>query len=182
MPKKFIFIYLFLIWMTGYADEISNINSLQRQLNYCDSVKPSPNNMTASFKCMRDAWVNFGSVTQFNSLKSGSSNLVFVIQQTINLFDDASRNPNYSESDLKERMALLMNIYNNERAVMKSNLSREISEISVQEANIRTTNFISNLVTLLSGAKTTSSVNSATYIINGRIINCQAIGSFTNCF
>jgi hypothetical protein len=182
MYKKITFFILFLFTYNAFADEASNVKSLERQLNYCKTLIPTRDNLTSGFKCDREAWLNFGSQTRFNALKSGSSNLAFVLQQVVNLLDDASQNANYSKADLNEKSQILLSMYSIETDKMFENFNREISEINELEAKRNTNNFIFNLVNQLNGKKTKSDSNSATYIINGRIINCRSTGAFTNCF
>ena len=182
MHKKIFCLLFFLVILNAFADEALNINSLERQLKYCQSLTITRDNITAGFKCDRDAWINFGSNSNYNAIKSGSSNLAFVILQLINLFEDADRNPNYSKSDFNEKSKLLVSLYGSEQSSMMLNLQREIKEISVQEANSRSSNFINNLALMLSGVKMKSDAYTSTYIINGRTIICRVSGSFTNCF
>jgi len=182
MKKKIIFALLMMIVGLAFADESSNFSALQRQLDYCSTLKSNRQNVTARPKCIKDAWLNLASQTNLNSLKSGSSNIIFVLQQLINLIEDSAKNPNYSRSDFEDKSSKLIDLYDTEMERMTFNLRSEITEINVAEANRRTNTFIANLVTILGGLSARSDSNQTTYIINGRSITCRTTGAFTNCF
>lgn len=160
----------------------SNIfQTLQMHLDYCSKLSPTTTEKAVGFNCMRDAWTKYGSLTTFNSTKSGASNVVFVLNQLINLIEDPNTRRKMSKTEFENSWKTILDMYGSELRSMTSNLSAEINDISTAAAAQRTDQFISRLVLNLGGSIGQKSNQTSTFILNGRFINCTTVGAFTSC-
>lgn len=159
------------------ANESFLLSSLRGQLSYCDSL-----DVVTAFKCNRDAWKNFSGQTQYNATKAGSSNLIFILNQIINLMEDPATEKKYSRLEVRQILNRLISMYKTELTSMVSNLEGEFYEVNSSEALRRSEYFISNVVSTMGGTVKKSTNGNFSYVINGKFINCTTTGAFTNCW
>ncbi len=179
--NKIIGVLLIMACGTAFSAEPEYFQSLQGKLDYCDTVNPTKDNLGAPFKCMRDSWESYRNQTSLRVMQSGSSNIIFVLNQMIVIADDSSNGRYKSSSEFMPQFKYLQSAYSNELKTMRRNLENQEIEISEQEARRKTNFFIGNIARYLGRETASSKPNSTTYIINGRFINCNSFGAVVTC-
>jgi hypothetical protein len=152
-------------------------NNLKSQRQFCTSIKG-----IETFSCQSEAWETYSRSTCTNSGKYSGANMAFILRRIHENFTDHFVKQIIFEDEFKRKANLLNEIYG--EGIKRWGDSQDV-ELDAMEAGYlyrKNLNFFSNLIELLGGRTTSDSKpNSATYIINNRVITCAFSSGVTIC-
>ena len=159
--------------------ESGAIKNLISQHEYCGNIQSR--DVRVNLKCEIEVWESYNRSSCTNSGKASASNQIFIHNRMIEVMTDLFAGKLPREQGLSQ-FSRLSEISIEALDTQKRNMASEFNDIAENQIERQNYNFISQTFRMLGANQQTSTrQNQATYIFNGRIINCNTFGNTVTC-